>query len=115
MSNIKILLKKNGIYIVNCQTRSYKIIFEIYLNIAKHFSTIYAIPSENRLGYIFICFKEELNEENYIKIFNRNKENIFKNGIIDSSLVEPIYKEIISKIKDAHEEVKKMEDFSSKI
>ena len=115
LSNIKILLKKNGIYIVNCQTRSYKIIFEIYLNIAKHFPTIYAIPSENRLGYIFICFKEELNEENYIKIFNRNKENIFKNGIIDSSLVEPIYKEIISKIKDAHEEVKKMEDFSSKI
>ena len=64
---------------------------------------------------IFICFKEELSEENCIKIFNKNKEIIFKNGIIDSALVEPFYKEVISKIKDVREEVKKMEDFSLKI
>ena len=115
LSNIKILLRKNGFYIVNSQTRSYKIIYENYLNIAKHFPTIYVIPSENRLGIIFICFKEELSEENCIKIFNKNKEIIFKNGIIDSALVEPFYKEVISKIKDVREEVKKMEDYSLKI
>ena len=115
LSNIKLLLRKNGFYIVNSQTRSYKIIYENYLNIAKHFPTIYVIPSENRLGIIFICFKEELSEENCIKIFNKNKEIIFKNGIIDSALVEPFYKEVISKIKDVREEVKKMEDFSLKI
>ena len=115
LNNINQLINKNGIYIVNSQTRSFKVIYENYLQIAKHFKTIYTIPSENRLGFIFICFKEELNEEKCIKLFHKNKEIILKNDVIDSSLVEPIYKEVISKVKDIHEEVKKMEEFSIKM
>ena len=115
LNNINQLINKNGIYIVNSQTRSFKVIYENYLQIAKHFKTIYTIPSENRLGFIFICFKEELNEEKCIKLFHKNKEIILKNDVIDSPLIEPIYKEVISKVKDIHEEVKKMEEFSIKM
>ena len=115
LSNINLLINKKGIYIVNSQTRSFKVIYENYLQLAKHFKTIYTIPSENRLGFIFICFKEELSEKKSIKLFHKNKEIILKNEVIDSSLVEPIYKEVISKIKDAREEVKKMEEFSIKM
>jgi hypothetical protein len=38
-----------------------------------------------------------------------------KGNVIDSNLVEPFYRDVISKIKSVKEEIKKMEDNSKKI
>ena len=115
LSNIKKLLNKNGLYLINVQTRSFKILYENYLQIAKHFPTLYTIPSENRLTYIFICFKEKINEEKFVELFSKNNEIIMKNSFVDTTLVEPFYKEVISKIKDFQEEVKNIEENSHKL
>ena len=115
LENVKNLLKKHGIYLVNAQTRSNKIIYDNYTQLAKHFPTIYLIPSERQsLTFIFICFKEELNEEEYGKLFDKNQEIILKRGFVDTSLVEPFYKDIISKIKDNREAVEGMKEYSIK-
>ena len=114
LSNVKKLLNNNGLYVVNVQTRSYKILYEIYLQISKYFPSLYTIPSVNRLAYIFICFKETISEEQYGELFGRNKEAILKSGFFDNNLVEPFYKEIISKIRDINEEAELIESHSKK-
>ena len=115
LNSIKQLLKKNGVYIVNIQTRNFKILYENYKQIAKYFPTCCVIPSESRLVYIFICFNEELNEESYGEKFQKNKEVIQKGDVINFTLLEPFYKDVISKIKSVNEEVKIMEDNAKKI
>ena len=114
LDNLKKLMNKNGLYIVNAQTRSFKILYENYLQISKHFPTHYIIPSEKGLGYIFICFKEKMTVNEYGDLFVKNNDIIFKSGVVDVTLVEPFYKEVISKIRDSKEEVKKLEFNSHK-
>ena len=115
LENVKNLLKKSGIYLVNAQTRNSKIIYQIYSQLSKYFHTIYIIPSENHsLTYIFICFKEKLNEEEYGKLYDKNQELILKRGFVDTSMIEPFYKEVISKIKDSGEVEQKMKEYSNK-
>ena len=110
LENVKNLLKKTGIYLINVQTRSAKVVSENYFQLEKHFPTICEIPSEKRgLNYIFICYKEKLNEQQYGEIFSKNQEIIFKSGIVESKLVEPFYTDIISKIKTNSKESKIME------
>ena len=110
LENVKNLLKQTGIYLVNVQTRSAKVVSENYFQLEKHFPTICEIPSEKRgLNYIFICYKEKLDEQQYGEIFSKNQEIIFKSGVVDSKLVEPFYTDIISKIKTNSKEAKIME------
>ena len=116
LDNIKKLLKKNGIYVVGLKSREYKILYENYLQLVKHFPTRYLIPTETNLIYLVICFNVELNDDKYGEIFKRNKEIIFNNDVIDSTLVEPFYKEVISKIKQEEKsDIKTMEENSRKI
>jgi spermidine synthase len=115
LGNIKLLLKKNGVFIVNIQTRNFKVLYENYKQIDKYFPTCCVIPSESSLCYIFICFNQILSEESYSERFQINKEKILKGNVIDSNLVEPFYRDVISKIKSVKEEIKKMEDNSKKI
>ena len=115
LGNIKQLLKKNGIYIVYIQTRNFKVLYENYKQIAKYFPTCCVIPSESSLCYIFICFNQILSEEAYSERFQINKEKILEGNVIDSNLVEPFYRDVISKIKSVKEEIKKMEENSKKI
>ena len=69
------------------------------MQIAKHFPTLYIIPTEKEgLTYIFICFKSEVDEAKYGEIYGRNSEIIFKKNILDTAMVEPFYKEVISQI-----------------
>jgi uncharacterized protein YjgD (DUF1641 family) len=116
LDSIKKLLKKNGVYIANIQSRNFKILYENYLQLAKHFPTRYLIPTESSLTYVFICFNDVLNNEKYGELFKRNKEIIFKNDAIDSTLLEPFYKDVITKIKEEEQsDIKKMEDNSKKL
>ena len=116
LDNIKKLLKKNGIYVVGLRSREFKILYENYLQLVKHFPTRYLIPTEINLIYLVICFNVELNDDKYGEIFKRNKEIIFNNDVIDSTLVEPFYKEVISKIKQKEKsDIKTMEENSKKI
>ena len=65
---------------------------------------------------MFICFNDVLNNEKYGELFKRNKEIIFKNDAIDSTLLEPFYKDVITKIKEEEQsDIKKMEDNSKKL
>ena len=115
LSNIKNLLKTKGIYIINIQSRNYKGIYDNLLKLKKFFPTCYLITSETGLSTIFICYKDEISEEKYGDIFNTNKEIITQNSVIEFSIIESIYKEVISKIKDSNEEIKKMEENSRKL
>ena len=58
LDNIKKLLKKNGIYVVGLRSREFKILYENYLQLVKHFPTRYLIPTESSLTYVFICFND---------------------------------------------------------
>ena len=115
LSNINDLLKMSGIYIVNVQTRNYKVLYDIYLQIVKHFPSLYTISSENGLSNIYICFKDKVNQDKIGEIFGRNKDIILNGKFIESSLVQPIYIEVISKIKDVQEDIKRLEENSKKI
>jgi spermidine synthase len=115
LGSIKKFLKKKGVYIINLQARNFKILYENYKQIAKYFPTCYVISSESGLVYIFICFKENLSTELYGDIFQRNKEKIMPGKNIDSTLIEPFYRDVISKIKSVNDEIKKMEDNAKKI
>ena len=115
LGNIKQLLKKDAVYLVNIQTRNFKVLYENYKQIAKYFPTCYVIPSESSLVYIFICFNQILSEEFYSERFQKNKEKILEGNVIDSNLVEPFYRDVISKIKSVKEEINKMEENSKKI
>ena len=115
LQNVKNLLNNNGIYLVNIQTRNYKLLYDNYMQIAKHFPTLYIIPTEKEgLTYIFICFKSEVDEAKYGEIYGRNSEIIFKKNILDTAMVEPFYKEVISQIISISEEAKNIELNSKK-
>ena len=113
--NVKKLLKKNGIYIINIQSRNFKSTYDNFLQLKKQFPTCYMISSETLLCCIFICYRDEITEEKYGEMFNINKEIILKNDLIECAIVEPFYKEVISKIKDVNDEIKKLEENSRKL
>ena len=115
LKNIKSLLKNSGIYIVNVQTRSFKVLYNTYLQIVKYFTSLYTISSENGLSSIYICFKDKVNQDKIGEIFERNKNIILQENVIESSLVKSFYIEVISKIKDVQEDIKKLEENSKKI
>ena len=110
--NVKELLKPSGIYAVNVMGKNYKAIYNNYLELESNFPSIYTIPSDSGLSYIFICFKEECNKDKYEKKYQANRKIIDKNDVIDCSVIQLISEEVISRILDMKEEKKKLEDNS---
>ena len=113
--NVKNLLKPFGIYTVNLMSKNYSSMYNCYLQLEKHFPSIYNIPSEGGLSTIFFCFKTKVDNEEYKKKFKDNKEIIDKHNVIDNSVVKMFIINILSKVQDMTEERKKMEDNSKKL
>ena len=101
--NVKELLKPSGIYAVNVMGKNYKAIYNNYLELENNFPSIYTIPSDSGLSYIFICFKEECNKDKYEKKYQANRKIIDKNDVIDCSVIQLISEEVISRILDMKE------------
>lgn len=110
LENIKSLLKPFGIYTVNIMSKNYKAMYDCYLQLEKHFPSIYNIPSEGGLSYIFFCFKDKIEIAEYQQKFKENKEIIETKNVIDFSVVKIFVNNVLSKVQDMPEEKKKMED-----
>ena len=113
--NIIKLLKPYGIYTVNIMGKHYKNIYENYLKLEKFFPSIFAIQSESGLAYIFLCFKEKLDLEKYDIKFQKNKQLMEKNDIVEISIIKPIENEVITRIQNIDEIKKKLEEKSKSI
>ena len=115
LKHVKTLLKPSGIYAVNVMGRNYKAIYNNYLELENSFPSIYTIPSDSGLSYIFICFKEECNKDKYEKLYQSNRTIIDKGDAIDYSVIQLISNEVISRIVDMKDEKKKLEENSKMI
>ena len=115
LNNIKSLLKPNGFYIVKLMGANYKSFYEKYLQLEKHFVSIFNIPTEGGLTSIFFCFKEKIENKEYQDRFVKNKEIIEKNNVIDFSFVKPFANSILVKLEDMAEQRKKMEDNAKRL
>ena len=114
LENIKKLLKTFGIYAVNVMSKNFRSMYNCYLQLEKHFPSIYNIPTEGGLCYIFFCFKDKIEINEYQEKFKTNREIIEKNNIIDFSVVKLLFKNILPRVQDMAEEKKKMEENSKK-
>ena len=114
LDNIKSLLKPFGIYTVNVMCKNYKIMLDSYLQLEKHFPSIYNIPSEDRLSSIFFCFRDKIEIAEYQQKFKINKEIIEKNNVIDFSVVKLFIKTVLTKVQDMVDEKKKYEENAKK-
>ena len=110
LNNIKNLLKPFGIYTVNIMCKNYKSMLNCYLQLEKHFPSIYNIPSEGGLSVIYFCFKDKIEISEYKQKFKTNKEIIEKNNVIDYSVVEVFSRNVLQKVQDMAEEKKKIEE-----
>lgn len=116
LGNIVKLLKPCGIYAVNIMSKSYKSLYDCFIQLEKHFSSIFSISSQNGVCTIFFCFKEKFDTEKYGIIFNKNKKIIEKNEVVEFPIIKPILNEVISRITSMDEEAKKdLEEKSKKI
>ena len=110
LENIKNLLKPFGIYIVKLMASNYRSFFESYLQLEKHFVSIFNIPSEGGLTSIFFCFKDKIEVKDYQEKYKKNREIIEKNNVVDYSLIESFANGILIKLEDMPEQRKKMEE-----
>ena len=91
LENVKNLLKSYGIYIVKLVSSNYKSFYECYLQLEKHFMSIFNIPSEGGLASIYFCFKEKIDIKEYQDKFIKNRDieisdilsDKFKNALND--------------------------------
>lgn len=115
LENIKKLLKPFGIYVVKLMAGNYKSFYESYLQLEKHFASIFTIPSEGGLTSIFFCFKDKIEIKEYQEKFKVNMEIAEKNNFIDFSVVKNFYKGILLKLEDMSDQRKKIEENAKKI
>ena len=115
LNNVKSLLKTNGFYIVKLMGSNYKSFYECYLQLEKHFVSIFNIPTEGGLTSIFFCFKEKIENKEYQDRFIKNKEIIEKNNVIDFSFVKPFANSVLVKLEDMSDQRKKMEDNAKRL
>ena len=115
LENIKNLLKTYGIYIVKLTASNYRLFFECYLQLEKHFVSIFNIPSEGGLASIFFCFKDKIEVKDYQEKFKKNREIIEKNNVVDYSLVKSFANGILVKLEDMPEQRKKMEENAKRL
>ena len=107
LQNVKKLLKSCGIYIVNIMSKNYKSFYDNFCQLEKHFPSIFSIPSQNELCSIFFCFKDKFDMENYEKKFQKNKEIIEKDVVVEFPIIKPILNEVVTRIIAMEEEEKK--------
>ena len=115
LENVKSLLKPYGIYIVKLMSSSFKSFYECFLQLEKHFVSIFTIPSEGGLCSVFFCFKEKIENKEYQEKFVKNKEIMEKNNIIDFALIKPFANGILLKLEDIPEQRKKMEENAKRL
>ena len=115
LNNVKSLLKTNGFYIVKLMGSNYKSFYECYLQLEKHFVSIFNIPTEGGLTSIFFCFKEKIENKEYQDRFIKNKEIIEKTNVIDFSFVKPFANSVLVKLEDMSDQRKKMEDNAKRL
>ena len=114
LENITKILKTVGIYIVNLCAKNYQAIYSAYLQLEKYFPTIFNIPSEGRLSYIFFCFNSKIDVKEIGEKAKANKELMEKETVVDFSLVKPFCTPILLKVQDMDDERKKIEENSKK-
>ena len=115
LDNVKNLLKSRGIYIVKLMSNNFKRFFDSYLQLEKHFVSIFTIPAEGGLSSIFFCFKEKIENKECQDIFVKNKAIIEENKIVDFSLVKSFAHSILLKLEDMSEQRKKMEENAKRL
>ena len=91
-------------------SKNFKGIYNCYLQLEKHFPSIYNIPTDGGLCSIFFCFKDKIEIAEYQQKFKINREIIEKNNVIDFSVVKLFINNVLSKVQDMTEEKKKMEE-----
>ena len=94
---------------------NYKSFYESYLQLEKHFASIFTIPSEGGLTSIFFCVKDIIEIKEYQEKFKVNMEIAEKNNFIDFSVVKNFYKGILLKLEDMSDQRKKIEENAKKI
>ena len=114
LENIKNLLKPYGIYVVKLVANNFKSFYENYKQLEKHFISIFTIPSEGGLAYIFFCFKDKIEIKEYQEKFKKNRELIEKNNIIEFSVVKTFANSVFSELEDMAEQKKKIEENSKR-
>jgi len=116
LENVKSLLKPFGIYAVNLMSKNYKSFYEAYLQLEKHFPSIFNIPSEGGLCSILFCFNGKNEIKEYIQKYKANKDFIDKNSsLVDISVLKLFANDVLSRVQDMTDEKKKMEDNAKKI
>ena len=115
LENVKNLLKSYGIYIVKLVSSNYKSFYECYLQLEKHFMSIFNIPSEGGLASIYFCFKEKIDIKEYQDKFIKNRDIVEKGNIIDHSVIKTFANAILVKLEDMTEQRKKMEENAKKL
>ena len=121
LENVKSLLKPYGIYIVNIIASNYKSFFESYLQLEKHFASIFTIPTDGGLCSIFFCFREKIDIKEYQAKFIKNRDIVEGKNIaeekkvIDFSIIKYFAKGILVKLEDMSEQRKKMEENAKKL
>ena len=100
LNKIKKLMKPCGIYMVNIMSKTYKGLYDNYLQLEKHFPSGFAIPSQSGLCSIFFCFNDKYDEEKYNKQFQKNKEIIEKNKIVEFDIVKPVLNDVMSRVRE---------------
>ena len=107
LENVKNLLKSYGIYIVKLVSSNYKSFYECYLQLEKHFMSIFNIPSEGGLASIYFCFKEKIDIKEYQDKFIKNRDIVEKGNIIDHSVIKTFANAILVKLEDMTEKLTK--------
>ena len=114
LNKIKKLMKPRGIYMVNIMSKTYKGLYDNFLQLEKHFPTGFVIPSQSGLCSIFFCFNDKYDVEKYNKQFQKNKDIIEKNEIVEDSIVKPILNEVITRVREMEEVKEKLKENAKK-
>ena len=94
---------------------NYKSFYESYLQLEKHFASIFTIPSEGGLTSIFFCFKDKIEIKEYQEKFKANREKAEESKFIDFTVVSSFYRGILLKLEDMSEQRKIIEENAKKI
>jgi hypothetical protein len=94
-------MKDNGVYIINLMTRSFSSYSYALKQLESIFDLILMVENNEDLNKIHYCFKTKLTNEDYVKLYQINYDNLSVNGNI--SIIENDHKKILSKVTDINE------------
>ncbi len=82
-------------------TRSFSAYSQALKQLESVFDLVFLVENNEDLNKIHYCFKTKLTNEEYIKLYQINYDNLSVNGNI--SVIENDYKKILSKVSDIGE------------